>query len=410
MASARRMDMSRSIAVLTLGCLLGLATLHPLPLGAQRIELPAGLAELESRAKKDSNDAAAHYNVALAFWNEKRYDAADSALHWATRIEPEFAAAYMALSYLPYARRSSLADEMRENRVPQEWEKPLEESGRMYRRAAMIDPLVEQRLTDILTPRNTAYLEGIKILYGEWFADYYEGFDLYRQGKYQEAYDRYQRVFYALKGDRHKNRMWNTLLYWHGLAAAHTNKHDEAVLDFQTLLERYLDTENQFKDSSLQHVPLRTNEFRYILAVMQQRAGHSNEAIALFREALQNDLGLYMAHVRLADIYEDHGLMPQATAERRAAVDANPEDATLVLALGKTLARVGQWADAEKAMQQAAEENPRDARIPYLLGIIEQQLKKPTEAKAAFTRFLSLAPSRYAPQINDAKQRLAALP
>src|SRR5437899_978437 len=115
-------------SALLLGCAFGLA-----PLAAQKIQLPAGLAELESRAKKDSNDAAAHYNVALAYWNAERWDDVDSALHRAIRLDPDFAAVYMALAALPYARRSQLFDEEYEHRVPSDWEPKIEESERMYR-------------------------------------------------------------------------------------------------------------------------------------------------------------------------------------------------------------------------------------------------------------------------------------
>jgi tetratricopeptide (TPR) repeat protein len=396
--------MSRCLAVLALGCLLGAR-----PLAAQRIQLSASLSELESRAKKDSNDAAAHYNVALAYWNAKRYDDVDSALHRAVRIDPEFAAAYMALAALPYARRAQLFDEEYEGRVPAEWKPKLEESERMYRRAVMIDPLVDIRLGYVMLPTQSHFPNSLRVLEGEWVGDYWEGEGMYFEGKYEESYVRFQRVYAQLNASSHSERLWNTLLFWHGLAAAHANQHEEAMRDFASILGSFLDAERQAKDSSLQVVPLRTNEYRYILGVMQQRAGHFNEAISLFRDAIQNDVGLHMAHVRLADIYEDHGMMPQAVAERRAAVDANPEDASLVLAVGKTLARVRQWADAEQALQQAAAENPRDPRIPYYLGIVEQQLNKPADARAAFTRFLTLAPSRYAPQISDAKQRLETL-
>ena len=188
------------------------AALLGAPLAAQKIVLPASLSELESRARKDSNDAAAHYNVALAYRNAKRYVDVDSALHRAIGIDPEFAAAYMALAFLPFAQRSSLADDVREPRVPEEWKKPLEESDRSYRRAVMIDPLVEQRLVDLLGPRNTMYLETAKAVWGEWYADYLEGFDLYRQGTYQGAYDRFQRVFIAANGAAHTKRLWDTLL------------------------------------------------------------------------------------------------------------------------------------------------------------------------------------------------------
>jgi len=55
------------------------------------------------------------------------------------------------------------------------------------------------------------------------------------------------------------------------------------------------------------------------------------------------------------------------------------------------------------------EANPRDARVLYYLGIVDQQLSKKDDARSAFTRFLTLAPSRYERQIADAKQRLASL-
>jgi tetratricopeptide (TPR) repeat protein len=397
--------MSRNGLALCLCCVCGLA-----PLAAQKIQLSASLSDLESRAKKDSNDAAAHYNVALAYWNAKRWDDVDSALHRAVRLEPEFAAAYMALAALPYARRTQLFQEEYEHRVPHEWEAKIDESERMYRRAVMIDPLVEVRIGYVMLPTQNNLPNSLRVLEGDWIGEYWDGEEMYFDGKYQEAYVRFQRVYNQLNAGAHGDRLWNTLLFWHGLAAAHQNQHEEAVKDFQGILDNYLNLEAQAKDSSLQIIPLRTNEFRYILAVMQQRASHFNEAISLYREVAQNDIGLYMAHVRLADIYEDHNMMPQAVAERQAAVTANPEDASLLLMLGKSLARVGQWADAERTLQQAAEANGRDARIAYFLGIVEQQLQKPADAKAAFNRFLSLAPSRYAAQIADAKQRLTALP
>ena len=391
-----------------LAALLVALSLAPHAVAAQRIKLPSSLADLEKAARKDSNDAAAHYNVALAYWNAKRWDDADSALHRAIRVDPDFAAAYVALSFLPYARRSTLADEEREHRVPDAWKSVLEESGRMYRRAFMIDPLVELRLGDAVFPRSTQYLDALKLLFGEWLADYTDGMDQYYMGRYQQAYDRFQRVFFYFNGERHTDRLANTLLYWHGLSAAQVHKNEDAVWDFATILNRYLDTENKTKDSTLR-VPLRTNEFRYILGVMKQRAGQYNEAIDLYREALQNDIGLYMAHVRLAQMYEDHNMLPQAVLERHAAVNANPDDPGLLLDLGKTLARANQWVDAEKALEDAIAANPRDPRPHYFLGIVEQHQNKAAEARTAFTDFIALAPTRYGPQVADARQRLDAL-
>jgi tetratricopeptide (TPR) repeat protein len=248
----------------------------------------------------------------------------------------------------------------------------------------------------------------LAVMFGDWLGDYLNGRTMYFEAKYQESYDRFQRVFLEIGADRNADRAWNTLLFWHGLAAAQVRKHDEALWDFERILERYLDREAQKRDSTLR-VPLRTNEFRYILAYMQQRAGKTQDAIQLYREVLENDIGLFMAHVQLANIYDGARMWDQAVVSRRNAINANPDDPSLILDLGITLAKATRWTEADSALRQAQDANPRDARVPYYLGIVEQQLGKAAEARTAFTRFLGLAPSRYERQIADAKVRLAAL-
>lgn len=374
----------------------------------QRIKLAASLADLEKAVRKDSNDAAAHYNVALAYWNARRWDDADSALHRAIRLDRRFAAAYIALAGLPYAQRDQLLQEEYEHRVPEAWRSRIEQSNQMYRQAVLIDPLVEVRIGYILLPDFGKFPTSLRLIYGDWIADYYEGQYLYFEGKYHDAYERFQRVYNDLDAASHTDRLLNYMLFWHGLAAAQDGKHDDALWDFGRLHSRYVNAELSSRDSTLRF-PLRTNEFRYILGVMKQRAGKFNEAIDLYREALQNDLGLYMAHVRLAQIYEDHNMLPQAVAERRAAVNANPDDPSLLLDLGKTLAHATQWIDAEQALHSAVEANPRDPRSYYFLGIVQERQNKAVEARVTLTQFIALAPSRYAPQVADAKQRLDAL-
>ena len=58
------------IAVVAVPVMLGTTPVRSV---AQHIKLSASLAALEKAAHKDSNDAAAHYNVALAYWNAKRF-------------------------------------------------------------------------------------------------------------------------------------------------------------------------------------------------------------------------------------------------------------------------------------------------------------------------------------------------
>ena len=375
------------------------------PLPAQ-FRLPVKLEELERRAKADSNDPAAHFNVALAYWNEKRWADAERSLRLAITIDTRFAPAYMALHYLPYAQRSRLWDEVGDRRVPEEWKTRMQESESFFRRAYVIDPLVELRSGDVVQPRSTAYLQELELVFGEHVRDYYDGLDQYFLGEYEKAYDRFARVINSIDGDRHPDRIPSNVLWWHGLASARVEKWPEAISDFGMLMDRSLEPTRR---DSLVHFPLRTNEYRYVLAYLKQRSGKVNEAIDLYREAITNDIGLYMAHVRLAEMYETAQMLDQAVLSRRNAVNANPDDASLLVDLGKTLATIGRFGDAVEPLRQATDMNHRDARAYFYLGLVLEHLGNKNDARAALTSFTSLAPSRYERQIAIARQHLAAL-
>lgn len=155
---------------------------------------------------------------------------------------------------------------------------------------------------------------------------------------------------------------------------------------------------------------LGTNDYRYLLAVLLQRAHRPADAMAMYQEALSNDLGLYLAHVRLARLYGENTMWSQAIEEARRAVAANPDDASLLVDPGELQRDAGQLEEAAATLRQAQAANGRSPRILYELGVVEQQRRRPAEARDALTRFVAIAPSRLSVEVADAKQRLAALP
>ncbi len=388
-------------------CLVSAWLSLTVPLGAQcRVKLPKKLPDLEAAAQRDSDDAAAHYNVGVGYCAAGRYDDAEREFKLATTIEPQFAEPYLALSQLPFARRSRLFDDQYAHSVPEEWVPRLKEADHMYVRAFLIDPFVDVKIIGAVTPHDFGVNAEIGEYYAEYFRDLLDGLDFFSEGKYDRAYTSFQRVYNELNSAAHVDRLANYLLWYHGIAAGHIQKYDDAIWDIQTILNRFEQAE---KSDSLIRIPLKTNDYRYILACLKQRAGKLQDAADLFRSALEHDAGLYVAHTRLAQLYESVQRWPVAIAERQAAVNANPDEPSLVYDLGVTLAKGAQWAQADSTLRQAMAVNPRDSRVPYYLGIVEQQLGKKDEARTAFQRFLALAPSRYQVQIDNAKQRLAAL-
>lgn len=373
---------------------------------AQGIKIEEKLGDLERAARADSNDALAQYNLAIGYWSKKRYDQAERALRLATRLDPKFAEAYLALSYLPFARRPRLWDEVVDEQVPEKWTPAVEESDRLYRRAFLVNPLVDLRIAGAVTPpRDPAFVfnDELRKAYDRLFG----GFEEFLAGRYDGAYHRIQRLIYDQNWDRHPDRIPSFVLWYHGLAAAHVERFDEAMESFGLLLDRSLDVER--KDSLL-HVPLQTNEYRYLMAVLHHEAGRLDEATSLFREALEHDLGLYMAHVRLAQIHETTGDLEEAVAERRRAIAAHPDDPSLLFDLGLTLVKQRRLDEGARALAKASEMNPRDARPLYVLALVQIELGRTSKARVSLERFLELAPSRYGGQITDAKIRLAALP
>jgi tetratricopeptide (TPR) repeat protein len=391
------------VAALGVACILGL----PAHATAQRFKLPASLKDLEAAAKRDSNDAAAHYNVALAYWNEKRWDDAEKALNTAVAIESQFASAHLGLASLPAARRPRLYDEAMGHRVPEKWQPRLEEARRHYRLAFLQDPFCDVRVVGSVLPKSPVLVGGRAEFALEFIGEYFEGLLSLVEGDYEEAYVGFQRAVNTIDGERHPDRVPPALRWWRGISAAHTGNWAIAEWDLGELLNAERDLEGS---DDLITVPLQTNEFRYVLAVIKHKAGKLDEARDLYQEVLQNDVGLYMANVQLARLHEAAREWNLAIEERQAAVNANPGDPSLLYDLGVTYARGGRWGDAETTLAEAMTANPRDTRIAYYLGLVRARLGKAAQAREAFERFISMAPSRYATQVADAKRRLDALP
>jgi len=144
-----------------------------------------------------------------------------------------------------------------------------------------------------------------------------------------------------------------------------------------------------------------------MMATAAFRGGFMDEAIADFREVIQADLSFYMAHSQLAQIYSAAGAWDLAIAERKAALDVNPDDPTLLVDYSRTLIRAGRAAEAEAPLVEAEQLNPRDALAPYLLGQVLENLDRADDAREAYQHFLAVAPASYATQCAELRSRLS---
>ena len=386
-----------------------LLVLFAAPLAAQRIELPVSLGELEQRVRADSNDPIAHYNVALGYWNAKRWDDVEKALRTSLMLEPRLAVSRLALARLPYIRRPRLTEELFESTtIPRDLREMVQAADREWRHAFMIDPTVDLKII------GATYSAGIdqwlvQDAMGEVWSNYFQAsIDCY-EGRYAQCEQRFTRVIEDFDDGGPGVITPDGVYFLRGLAAARTNNFDRAIRDFRMLIGREEERKEEMEEKDLVRIPLQINEFRYFVASFTHAAGQGNEAIALYREAVENDLGLYMAHVRLASIYEAARDYPKAIEERRRAINANPDDATLHLDLGIALGKSGNFPEAEKSIRVTTERIPRHVEAWFWLGLALEQQGKSAEAKAAYQKVVELAPSRMKARADAARAKVAAL-
>lgn len=363
-----------------------------------KIELKVPLAELERIARIDSTDVGAQYDLGLGYWSKKRFDEADRALRRAVAIEPQFAPAYLALAYLPLARRPQLLKELARGRASETWREVMLESERFRRRAFLIDPLVDVRIIGAAM-RRTGAIPPRRSWYSDPFASYISG-------DYLSSFNTLGMLIQRFPGAS-LDSVPDELLWYRGLAAGHLGRYDRAISDLTVLLERAQRLE---RSDTVQLVAPRTNEYRYFMAFFQYKAQRFALALDLYREALGQDAGLYMAHVQMGRIFQTHKLWDEAVIHFQHAAEANPDDASILVELALAQWEAAQIGAAIATLQQAQAANPLDSRVPYFLGRLQQERGDAAAARQALTRFLSLAPRTMAEQIADARRRLAGLP
>lgn len=374
---------------------------------AQEFWLPARLDSLQALARADSNDPLAHHLVGLARWNQRRFDLAESAFREALVVDPRYAPAHLALGLIALERYPELRPQPA-GRKPRKIRADVVEVGKRaeasYRMAFLLDPLVTLEAPG--TPPDTT---GRALWLG--FHDTRLGavaaFWAYFRGDFQQAFDLCQWIVEQHETFQVPGPIPSQVLWLHGLSGAKLRRFEPGIRALVVLVER--SERAEAADSAHPLMFLATNDLRYMLADFRARAGHTWSAVQTLRLVLVHDLGAWMAHVRLAGLHEADRRFDEALAERREATLLKPDDPTLWLDLGLTLARSGQLEAADSVLAEVESALPRYPMGAYYRGEVAWYRGDRDAAREAYLRFLALAPSRLAREIAEATTRLEFL-
>jgi tetratricopeptide (TPR) repeat protein len=368
------------VACLTVFATAGLAAQHA-----------PSLADLEVRARADSNDPLALYYLAQAYVDSGRTKGAQHLLETAVKIDGEFAAAYALLGRLEVFRSGPSGAFLA--RAADVYPELLGDSSRdsatlLFRRSAQLDPMQE------FDP--SAAFEAP----ASWRSQYWGALQEFWHRRFDRAAAKLGDAI--AKADRKHKAPSLTALWYHALAEYDLQHVDSSAADLERLL-RVLQGDSAVPGNTSQRV-------RYALAYVNQQADHAEAAESLYQQVVERDLSLDLAHMQLARLYESSARWPEATRERRAALEITPENSTFLYDLGVTLLEAGQLSEAADTLHAVIVRCPRNTRAYYALGLALERLQQPQAARDAYGLFLQLAPSRYTEMIADAKVRLAHLP
>jgi len=192
-------------------------------------------------------------------------------------------------------------------------------------------------------------------------------------------------------------------LWYHALTQVEQGRYAIAIQNVERLLNTaFRDSTGYGRSEAFSH--------QYTLAYLHHVAGNLEEAARVYRVVLEDQMGLDLVHMRLAQVLEQMGRWDDAVAERRNAANANPDDPSLIFDLGMSLHNAGMNSEAGDVLRQALAANPREVRAHLVLGAVLQAQGRGEAARAEYERFLELSPRRYETLIADAQARLANLP
>jgi len=378
-----------------LGLFVALVLCVPPAPTAAALQSPAAesLEQLEAAAKADSNDAELLYRLGVAYARAGRKEEAKQTFTATVRVDPQFALGYVALAQFYQPPVAVVVSPGRGLLViPRRGSS--DSSSLLLRRAFQINPFIEH------------HQPGVVELPMYWRGTLQQALRHYHDGKLPVALEEFGSVIERTQKPDHPEAVPPVALWYHILTAIQLQRYDDAIRDGEIMLDAALRLDTTGTSTRAERL---AGDIQYLLANLQFAGGHTAEAERLYRLVVEGDLGWYMAHAKLAQLYESQGRLDEAVGERRSAVDANPDDPSLVLDLGRTLVSAGRLPEADSVLERAVVANPRQTEALYSLGIVASRLGRSVEARAVLTRFLELAPSRYTEMIRSAKAQLAAL-
>jgi Tfp pilus assembly protein PilF len=338
----------------------------------------------------DPNDPAAYYRLGDSV-RHALPGLADRAFYWATRLDPTFADAY-------FARWTLLRREF--------WWREMSDGS--IRRIFVVQPNAALATDSLLALAigYSPFLEGTLDV-PRWIVGMNErraaqdpitaGMRAYGLGDYRKAVAEWAK---ALRKRPNASMLHIPRAY----AWVRLNEADSAIADLSLLVQRLEIVE---RDSAV--APYFSKDFLYYAIGMLHASKHRfPEARAAFEKSLLENLGFYMAHVRLSGAVMMLHDTTAALTELETAMLIRPDDPLVLVYDGSLLLGRGRVTDAEKQFHAALRADS-DYALPHVfLGMAAEARHDTAFARTEYATYLARS-ARSASERAWATSRLATL-
>jgi tetratricopeptide (TPR) repeat protein len=179
---------------------------------------------------------------------------------------------------------------------------------------------------------------------------------------------------------------------------------DSAIADLTQLAQRL---ETVARDSVVKAY-LSKEFLYYAIGMLHGTRGRYPEARAAFEQSLAENLGFYMAHVRLSGTLVALQDTATALSELETAILIRPDDPLVLVYEGNLLVSTGRIAEGEKRIREALRADS-DYALPHVfLGLAAEARHDTTAARAEYAEYVARAP-RSAEERQWAANKLTAL-
>lgn len=338
----------------------------------------------------DTNDAGTYYKYGTSI-GLRLPGAADRALYWAVRLDPTMADAYYArwdVRRHGSSYRLYLGDSVRPVYKPSPNDAAALDSLRMS--ALMFDPFLDGAMNIPWQVRLLTELQADR-------DPVTSGLRAYANGDYGKAVRKWAEAI--RKKPENAGLHVARAFAWLHLSGGS----DSAVADLTALIHRL----ERIQDSTV--APYVSKDFLYYaVGFLRGRDSRYAEARAAYESALLENLGFYMAHVRLSAIDFSLHDTTAALAELETASLMRADDPLLLAFRGQILLRQGKLNEAEAPLRAALHADTDFALSYSFLGELAEQRHDTTRALRTYREYLARA-SRTAPERRWVEQRVARL-